>query len=164
MGGNTYVDELRKRYIAVRKRLYGVRTPTGVVPPSQMPEKPEPAPQEPTQVEVVPETKTILVRRLTDASPRLMRIIRETCDKHGVDPHYVIDQCRWPGVVLARWEIFWRAHKELNLSYNRIAHIFKRDHTTIMHGVKTFEELNSHVIAAENRLTIGDLTEFRGHE
>lgn len=140
MDGNTYYAELRNRYAAVRKRLYGVNGPTGVVPPSVMPQAPQHV-QEPEQVvEVVPQAKTILLR-LENATPEMMKLIRETADKHGIDPNKITGRNRRVPAVLCRWEVYYRAKKELNISYNKIARVFKTDHTTVMHGVQKFETL-----------------------
>lgn len=140
MDGNSYYTELRNRYAAVRKQLYGLKGPTGVVPPSTMPEKPNHV-QDPVQVvEVVPEAKSVLVR-LENATPAMMHLIREIADKHGIDPNVITKPNRKVPAVLCRWEVYYRAKTELGMSYNKIARVFKTDHTTVMHGVKKFDQI-----------------------
>lgn len=153
----SYVQELRNRYVAVRKKLYGIKGPTGVIPPAQMPIPPENIDDSAEIIAVDAVNKSILLR-IPNASPRLMRLIREVADNHGIDPQKIVHKGRKPAVVLARWEVYTRAYLEQGLSYNRLGFIFGTDHTTVMHGVSKFLELSKDIGSTESGLTVGNLT------
>ena len=71
---------------------------------------------------------------------QIHQIIRETADKHNVSTEYLIGHCRRAGVAWARFEIMWRARHEVGASYELIGHVLGgRNHSTIMHGIKRYE-------------------------
>lgn len=67
-------------------------------------------------------------------------IIRETAEKHNISTEYLLGHNRRAGVAWARFEIMWRARHELNAPLALIGHVLGgRDHTTIMHGIRRYE-------------------------
>ena len=40
-----------------------------------------------------------------------------------------------------RWRCFWLGRTELGLTYTQIGTLFRKDHTTIMHGVTKYDDL-----------------------
>jgi len=140
-GDSHYVSQLKARYAAVKRKLYGVNGPTGVIPPAEMPKAPEISQKEKTIVQVVPETGVLVI--LDHATPSFMRLVREVADKHDLDPSEIIKRGRKPHIVACRFELYYRANKELNFSYNRIGRIMKVDHTTVINGVQRYQELQS---------------------
>ena len=133
----------------MRRRLYGVKGPTGVVPPSHFPTKKEPV-QDIVHVEVAPKARTIFIKRLPNATPKVMKILVDVADKHGVDPHLLVKRDRRKEIVLARNEAFYRMFNECNLGYLNIGRIFDRDHTTIMHSIHKHANSLKHIAATEN--------------
>lgn len=75
----------------------------------------------------------------------LHQVIRETAAKHNVSTEHLIGHCRRAGVAWARFEVMWRARCDLGMSYQLIGRVLGgRDHTTIMYGVKRYENWRSH--------------------
>jgi hypothetical protein len=139
-GDSRYVSQLKARYAAVKRRLYGLGGPTGVIPPTEYPEIPKPK-KEKTIIQVAPEAGVLIM--LDHATPSFMRLVREVADKHELDPSDIIKRGRKPNIVACRFELYYRANKELNFSFNRIGKIMKVDHTTVMNGVQRYPELQS---------------------
>ncbi len=139
-GDSRYVSQLKARYAAVKRKLYGVSGPTGVIPPAEYPEKPI-LKSEKTIIQVTPEAGVLVM--LEHATPSFMRLMREVTDKHEINPADLMKPCRKPHFVACRFELYYRAHKELNFSYNRIGRIMKVDHTSVIHGVQRYPELQS---------------------
>ena len=68
-------------------------------------------------------------------------IIAQVCLKHEITRRDFMSDERWPHLVKARHEAFYLARSELKMSYPNIAKIMgKKDHTTILHGVKKHAE------------------------
>jgi chromosomal replication initiator protein len=68
-------------------------------------------------------------------------LIREVAAKHNISTEYLIGHTRRAGVAWARFEIMHRARLELGMSYQLIGRVLGgRDHTTVMYGVKRYEE------------------------
>ena len=71
---------------------------------------------------------------------QIKQITQETAEKHNISTEYLLGHNRRAGVAWARFEIMWRARNELNAPYQLIGHVLGgRDHTTIMHGIKRYE-------------------------
>ena len=67
-------------------------------------------------------------------------IIRETAAKHNISTEHLLGHNRRRGVAWARFEIMCRARHEVGASYALIGKVLGgRDHTTIMHGIKRYE-------------------------
>lgn len=78
--------------------------------------------------------------------PRLprnrQRIIAEVAAKHDLTVTSLKGERRTRPFVRARQEAFYRLRAELRLSFPQIGAIFDRDHTTVLHGVRSFAERN----------------------
>ena len=73
-------------------------------------------------------------------------IIAEVADEFLVFPSDITGHKRRPKFVAPRHKAMWRARTETNASYLKLARIFKRDHTTVIHGVRCWEaKLNGKV-------------------
>lgn len=123
------VDELRARYAAIRRRLYGLSGPTGVLPPKRLGEPLPPAP---------PPNYSYF--RFA-APSRFVNLIVQVATNHKIAPEAIVDKTRKAPVVRARQELFYRAHYEQAMSHSQIGRYMKCDHTTVMHGVKQHEKL-----------------------
>lgn len=61
--------------------------------------------------------------------------IAKVAAAHGVPVNRVMGDSRKRPVVLARYEAYYLLRKTRGLSYPRIAAIFDRDHTSVIHGI-----------------------------
>ena len=76
-------------------------------------------------------------QELTEA---IQDLIAETAHKHKVSTALLIGHNRRANVIWPRFEIMWRARNELNAPLQLIGQVLGgRDHTTIMHGIKRYE-------------------------
>lgn len=66
-------------------------------------------------------------------------IILDVARKHGLTVGEVLSDQRSQRVVRPRQEAMWRASKETLLSLPAIGRAFKKDHTTVMHGIRRHE-------------------------
>ena len=123
------VEELRARYAAIRRRLYGLSGPTGVVPPKRLGEPLPPADAAPYSY-------------FRFAAPKrfVNLIIQVACD-HKIAPEVIVDKSRKAPVVRARQDLFYRASTQENMTASQIGRYFGCDHTTVLHGVKQHEKL-----------------------
>lgn len=69
------------------------------------------------------------------------QIVDEVCKKHGLMEIALRRDVRYTEYVHARWETFYRLHTELGMSQSQIARYFNRDHSTIHHGLRKYEEM-----------------------
>lgn len=66
-------------------------------------------------------------------------IIAEVADEFLIFPSDIIAHKNKPMYTLARHKAMWRARRETHSSYLKLARIFKRDHSTIIYGVRCWE-------------------------
>jgi chromosomal replication initiation ATPase DnaA len=89
-------------------------------------------------------------------------IIAEVADEFLIFPSDIIARKSRPKFVQARQKAMWRARHETSSSYLKLARIFKRDHSTVIYGVRCWEaKLNGKVYRRDtargsNRNTTGD--------
>lgn len=67
---------------------------------------------------------------------RLIDITASEAEKCGVSTKDVMGKSKLKGVVIARHNAMARMRNELPLSYAEIGYFFRRDHSTVMYGVK----------------------------
>jgi len=68
-------------------------------------------------------------------------LIAETAHKHNISTALLVGHNRHPRAIWPRFEVMYRARHELNAPLQLIGQVLGgRDHTTIMHGVKRYEE------------------------
>ena len=67
-------------------------------------------------------------------------IIAEVADEFFIFPSDIVGKRRQSKVVAARQKAMWRARHETNSSYLKLARIFRRDHTTVIHNVKCWQK------------------------
>lgn len=71
----------------------------------------------------------------------IARITAEVARKHGLTVADIRSSRRDRAAVAARHEVFWRCRKETTHSLPSIGRFLgKKDHTTIMHGIKMHEK------------------------
>lgn len=123
MTAMSYERTLLASYAAARQRLTAPpRAKVIELPPPPPP--PKPAPPEPTSSPMTP----------ADA---IRDVIAEVARKHLTVPALIVGMQRWKPVVAARHEAAFRLVIELGLSYPAAARHLRRNHTTIMHSVRT---------------------------
>ena len=66
-------------------------------------------------------------------------IIAEVADEFQLFPSDFVRPKRRSKIVKARHKAMWRARQETDASYLKLARIFKRDHTTVIHGVRCWK-------------------------
>lgn len=71
---------------------------------------------------------------------RWLRILHAVANKHGVEKADIMGKSRRRAIVEARFEVFYRLRIDLSFSYLKIAHLMKKDHTTVLHGVNTLRK------------------------
>ena len=69
----------------------------------------------------------------------IKQIISEEAKAAGLSYETLIDYNNTLRVIAVRRKAMYRAHKETNKTYTQIARVFKRDHTTIISGIR-YEE------------------------
>lgn len=74
---------------------------------------------------------------------RRMWVIRQVASAHGVDVSELLGRCRDREVCLARWEAMATIRARFSDSLLMIGRLFGRDHTSVMHGLRRFEEIRN---------------------
>lgn len=77
-------------------------------------------------------------------------IIAEVADEFNVFPSDIIAHKKKPKYVSARHKAMYRARQETDASYLKLARIFKRDHTTVIHGVRCWEAIRDGKVYRRN--------------
>ena len=121
--------QMAAEYAERRARLFAapvVRAPVVVPAPVPVP-----------VVETIPEPEPEREEQLTAAQS----IMRDACRKHGLTMEELRGTTRRRDIVHARQECFYRMRTEVTalgrpLSLPRIARLFGRDHSTIVHGIE----------------------------
>jgi len=97
-----------------------------------------------------------------DCDVFVREIIAEVADEFLIFPSDIIARKSRPKFVQARQKAMWRARHETSSSYLKLARIFKRDHSTVIYGVRCWEaKLNGKVYrrdssSSNNRNSTGD--------
>ena len=78
---------------------------------------------------------------------RWQRMLHAVAKQHGVKAEEILSPSRRKEIIKARHEICYRLRIELRFSYEKIAQLMKRDHTSVLHGVaktrdRLLDELN----------------------
>ena len=66
--------------------------------------------------------------------------VAAACAKLDVQESELYSASRMPRVTTARFVIAWIGYRRLNKSYHWLGHRLKRDHSTIVHSVRTVDE------------------------
>ena len=77
-------------------------------------------------------------------------IIAEVADEFQLFPSDIVSHKRRSKIVKARHKAMWRARQETDASYLTLARIFKRDHTTVIHGVRCWEAIRDGQVYRRN--------------
>ena len=74
---------------------------------------------------------------------RWRKIVTEVTAKRGVEPFEIFQHDRRPRVVAARTEVMGRMRTECGASLPRIGRLFCMHHTTVMHAVNRFKDVQN---------------------
>lgn len=86
----------------------------------------------------------VLTPKQKEIADQIDLLIWETAAKHNISTDYLLGHTRRRGVVWARFEVMWRARRELGAPYELIGYMLgNRNHSTIMHGVAQYEAYRS---------------------
>ena len=66
---------------------------------------------------------------------RWVRVLHAVAKQHNVDAKEILRPSRRREIIKARFETFYRLRVDVRMSYEKIARLMKRDHTSVMHGV-----------------------------
>ena len=70
-----------------------------------------------------------------------LRIMKEVAFEHDVTVSEICGPCRLRNIVKARFKVYHRLQTELGLTTTRTGQLVGgRDHTTVMHGVRRYNE------------------------
>ena len=120
--------ELKAKYLAVKRRLGGVVGPTGVVPPERVSRA----------VSVASRGTPVLEVRIPNK--KFVAMLKEIAEMHGVNPNLIRSPTIRHDVVKVRRELFYRAKNELHLGCSEIGRLMGVTHSTVIHGLKKYEE------------------------
>lgn len=68
------------------------------------------------------------------------RMISKVCEATGSSREWLTSSVRWHEVLLPRFAAFYVLHRQ-GVGYSAIGRAFRRDHTTVMNGVRRAEQL-----------------------
>lgn len=88
-----------------------------------------------TYVNPEPHKMTIAVR--FGDKPSAKDILRRVCSVFDVEKSDILRDVRHREAVRARWVAMYAIQHILGYSYPQIGRIMGKDHTTVMHGIKT---------------------------
>ena len=71
------------------------------------------------------------------------RIINEICDFYSLTHAQIKGKCRVRGYIKARFIAMYLLRRRTGLTLKEIGRMFHRDHTSIIHAIKTIEEVLS---------------------
>lgn len=72
---------------------------------------------------------------------RWLRVLHAVADYHDVTALEILSSSRKRHIIQARFEVFYRLRVDLNFSYLKIAGLMKKDHTTVLHGVRRMKAM-----------------------
>ena len=79
-------------------------------------------------------------------SVQMERLTSRVADRAGLDFEEILSPCRRRELVTARYALYYLFVRREKKTYKRVGAFFNRDHSTVVHGVKTWTDL----------ITVGD--------
>lgn len=67
--------------------------------------------------------------------------IEIVAEANGIAPATLLNQSRWRPIARARQVAMWLSRQSTQRSLSEIGMVFHRDHTTVLHGIRTVEKL-----------------------
>jgi hypothetical protein len=130
--------ELRNHYAEIKRKFQGPRYVNYVTmpdpPPPKVVEKPKPRKKLPfipdhllEQYQNGPVNKIRL---------KMRQVVKEMAEKHNMSVETLMSATRIMSIVRARQEAMYHIKMETGCSFLELARFFRKDHTTIMHGIE----------------------------
>ncbi len=79
---------------------------------------------------------------MTKPLPTIENIIGLVFEETGVEPRFITGRSRVPRITRARQMVMFLAREYTDYSYPRIGEALSRDHSTVMHGVRSIYDLS----------------------
>jgi len=137
-------EEHRARQARFLAAAAKVTPPAAPPPPPKTKTKPPESPHPPKVQPKVQSKQPVIFQELRGFKKSLDHILHEVCLKHGVDRLEIANRnMRDHKVIDARFEYFYRARMETDLSYERIGKLTGHDHTSVLHGARQFAVRNN---------------------
>lgn len=91
----------------------------------------------------------------------LLELLDTVCKRHHVTRSEVCSRARTRMVSLARQELWWllRNHAEVRFSYVELGQLFRRNHSTVLAGVKAWNAILERRHTVRAATTISDIAE-----
>lgn len=142
-----YATDLRRHYNSVRNRLW--QPAVRIVEPVEVVEPPPPSPPHLPPQAIVRDILDVASEDFesepveTPKVPSVVfarRTVAMCAERHGVTYNDIMSPRRNKKIVIARMEAVWRVKMGTTWSLPRIGRFFgDRDHTTILHSVRTHQ-------------------------
>jgi hypothetical protein len=151
------LEAQRAHYAAVKNRLNAfpsARVVKRIVPANEPIVIPQPTPDAaplPDPVSIVAQYECVVdtttkgfKRKIKPSWEQFRRVLDAVAARHGLKPFEVLNPSRRQKFVIARFELCYELRKaHPNWSYSQIGRMLQRDHTSIMHGVYQWAEMNN---------------------
>lgn len=71
----------------------------------------------------------------------LVKLLDEICHRRAVTRDEVCGRARTKAIAHARHEVWWRLrhHPDASFSFGEIGRLFRRNHATVIHGVRAHQ-------------------------
>lgn len=137
----TYTEQLTRDYAAIRARLYG-STARKIFRP-EPPRAPEPE-HGPQLIERTRQSTAYFAYDgpMRTAGLRWREIVNEVAERRNIATHELLGKNRARPVSYARWELWTILRDELGMTWVDIGKKFKRDHSSVVHGVTRWREIS----------------------
>lgn len=80
------------------------------------------------------------VTRVAPLKEQVLKIRDVVCDQCGITHSNIMRKEKTESIVIARWIVFFLADKITNSTRISISSIFKLDHSTVLHGIKSLQD------------------------
>lgn len=127
-----YQQTLQEHYKAIRARL--MPSPKPVVRVSR------PAPPPVIEEKKVEPTVTSVEDKPDVSHLSRAQIVKMCADEYGVRPEDIFSAKRHTKIMLARRKAAWLLYSRGNVSTTMVGDYLKKDHTTILHALRRYEE------------------------
>lgn len=71
---------------------------------------------------------------------RQLHVVALIAARHGLTAADLLGRDRRDHVARARWHAWYQLRRQFGSSLNQIGRLFRRDHTTILYGLRRFRE------------------------
>jgi chromosomal replication initiation ATPase DnaA len=144
----TDINELKTKQRELRARFYPTQVQNIYVRPAP-PKDPEAPVNKDIRVDPLHEPMNAeefgrKIRRgeFPKSEANWRRLITKLAEEHGYTYEDVVGRSRKQKLSEARFSIYTYLNSKMKLSVTRIGKLLQKDHTSVMHGVKRWKEMN----------------------